>query len=194
MYQALSNIPWMSLNVFLALIPVALSYPLLKNPLRIRNVPIFLLWVLFLPNSIYLLSDLEHLMNQISGENFLGVAALAFQYALLVSFGILTYFLALLPIEWLMRSKNAGLRLKIITYTAVSFIMAFGVVLGKIQRTHSWYVVTDPIRVATDVWNTLTSLELLMLTVVLGILISIVILPFMVVLHPFKKSSFLPTA
>lgn len=194
MYQALTNIPWMSLNVFLALIPVALSYPLLKNPLSIRNVPIFLFWILFLPNSIYLLSDLEHLMNQISGESFLGVAVLSIQYAILVLFGILTYFLSLLPLEWFMRSKHVSLRVKVATYSAVSFLMAFGVVLGKIQRTHSWYVITNPMRVVTDVWNTLTSFELVLLTIVLGVLISIIILPFMVVLHPFKKSSFLPTA
>lgn len=194
MYQALFNIPWMSFNVFLALVPVVLSYPLLKNPLRIQNVPILVLWFLFLPNSIYLLSDLEHLMTQLPGENALGIAALSLQYALLVSLGILTYFLSLLPVEWFMRAKKLTLLQKISVYTALSFVMSFAVVLGKVQRSHSWYVITNPMRVITDVWNTITSPELVLLTFVLGVLISIVILPFMIVLHPFKKSSFLPVA
>ncbi len=194
MYQALFNIPWMSFNVLLALIPVVLSYPLLKNPLSLKNVPILLLWFLFLPNSIYLLSDLEHLMTQLPGENALGVAALSTQYALLVSLGILTYFLSLLPVEWFMRTKKLTLPQKTSIYTALSFVMAFAVVLGKVQRSHSWYVITNPMRVISDVWNTLASIELVLLTIVLGVLISTVILPFMIVLHPFKKSSFLPIA
>ena len=194
MQQVLFNIPWMSFNVFLALIPVALSYPLLKNPLQVRKIPILAVWFLFLPNSIYLLSDLEHLMTQLPGENFWGAAALSVQYALLVSLGILTYFLSLLPVEWFMRARNLTLLQKASIYTALSFIMAFAVVLGKVQRSHSWYVITNPMRVVMDVWNTLSSIELMLLTVVLGVLISIVILPFMIVLHPFKKSSFLPVA
>ncbi len=194
MHQVLFNIPWMSFNVFLALIPVVLSYPLLKNPVRLKNAPILFLWFLFLPNSIYLLSDLEHFMNQLLSAGTLETILLSFQYSILVGLGILTYFLSLLPIEWFMRTKNVQLNLKVGTYTALSFVMAFGVVLGKVQRTHSWYVVTNPMRVVLDAWNTLTTPDLILLTIVLGILISAITLPFYIVLHTKTKSSFLPVA
>ncbi len=189
-----TNIPWMSFNVFLGLIPVVLSYPLLKSPTSLKNLPILFLWFIFLPNSIYLLSDIEHFMKQLAYANATGIIVLSIQYSILISLGVLTYFLSLLPVEWFMRSKKLNLTSKIAVYTAISFVMAFAVVLGKVQRTHSWYILTNPMRVVSDVWNTVTSFELVLLTIVLGVLISMVILPFMVVLHPHKKSVFLPTS
>ncbi len=194
MNVVLQNIPWMSFNLLLALIPVVLSYPLLKNPMRFKNLPILFLWFIFLPNTIYLLTDTEHFMAQLLYVNFPDVLVLLLQYALLISLGVLTYFLSLIPVEWYMRTKAMSLSQKSVIYAFISFIMAFGVVLGKVQRTHSWLIVTNPMRVVIDVWNTVTSLELILLTAVLGTLISVIILPFFMILHCNKSSAFLPKA
>src|SRR5688500_18684916 len=55
-------LPW---NLFLAFVPLYISGKLTSKPAWIEDlhqfIPIFLAWLLFIPNSFYILTDLFHL-------------------------------------------------------------------------------------------------------------------------------------
>ena len=53
-------------------------------------------------------------------------------------------------------------------------MVGFAVVLGGIERTNSWHVFTDPIRVANDILDMISSKEMLMLSVGVGLLANII--------------------
>jgi uncharacterized membrane protein len=43
----------------------------------------------------------------------------------------------------------------------LNYLIAFGVVMGRMLRTNSWQVVTHPERVMDDVWTIVTNFELM---------------------------------
>ena len=51
-----------------------------------------------------------------------------------------------------------------------NFLVALGVVVGRVQRTNSWEAVTDPIKVLKDFINVLNSPDLISLVILFGIL------------------------
>lgn len=55
-----------------------------------------------------------------------------------------------------------------------NFAIAFAVVLGKIERTHSWYVFTQPVRVVSDVVSILTNYWLIGFVVSFGVFLNLI--------------------
>ncbi len=82
----------------------------------------------------------------------------------------------MIPIEKFFRRK------KINHYSWVflifNFAIAFAVVLGKIERTHSWYVFTQPLRVVLDIVDVLTSPMLLGFVVGFGVFLNLIYFAF----------------
>jgi len=82
----------MVFNLILASIGVGLGYVFLGTKQPLFKFIIFLLWILFLPNTIYLLTDLQHLPDQFYRIDNEYKITLMFQYVLLLSFGIIIVF------------------------------------------------------------------------------------------------------
>lgn len=134
------------------------------------------MWFLFLPNTIYLISDLEHYFVQIFKTDILGITILTIQYALLVAFGILTYFAGLIPMEKFFKRRKS--KNYYVIFLLFNFAIAYAVVLGKLERTHSWYVFTQPFRVINDVIDVLTSPYLLTIVVLFAVMFNLIYFTF----------------
>lgn len=171
-----SNFWWMIPNVALASLGFVFALLYLKTKSGVLRIPLFILWFLFLPNTIYLLTDLEHLFAQLPNVDLFGAVVLVIQYTILAALGILTYFAGMMPMEKFFKKS------KMKSYGGVflifNFAIAFAVVLGKIERTHSWYVFTQPLRVVEDITNILMTPVLLVSVILFGILFNLIYFTF----------------
>ena len=166
----LENMTWMGWNVFLAGLGVLFAWVFRNTKHGFGQTLVFALWLLFVPNTIYLLTDLIHLPGQWTGAGMAERLVLAGQYGLIVYLGILTYLKSMGMLtqgvyRWT-RNRRAALARVVrgrvpLLMLGLNYLIAFGVVMGRMMRTNSWYVVTDPGRVAADMWAVLVSAKMM---------------------------------
>ena len=130
-------------------------------------------WLIFLPNTIYILTDIAHLFEDWSKVNNLFRFILIVQYSFFSIFGVITFLISVYFFQRILEGKsNWKKRIKPLTFIAIcilNFLVGFGVVLGGIERTNSWNVLTNPLRVVKDISDLINSLELLVLSFGVGI-------------------------
>ncbi len=141
----LFNMQWMIYNVVLAIIPVVLGFLMLKFRSKKLKITIGLVWFAFLPNTIYMLTDINHLLEQWNQVSNSYKPLLVFQYVSLMIFAVITFISAQYPFEKILkRDFKLGSIPRTIILIIVDFLVAFGVILGGIERVNSWQIVTDP--------------------------------------------------
>ncbi len=130
-------------NLFLAFIPYAISYWLYDNLKIVANklklVAILSAWLLFIPNSFYIITDLFHLDEFVSAPKW-------FDLLLLLSFawnGLLFGIASLRKMEIILQ-KISGRSFSLFIVFAVMWLNAFGVYIGRYLRYNSWDVITQP--------------------------------------------------
>ncbi len=159
------NTIWMSYNTILALFAVALGWVAITNRPKIFRAILGLLWILFLPNTIYTLTDVIHFTKQMDlvGNSLFSI--LVIQYILISLVGIITFMYGLYPLEIFLLSYNR--KQFEITFAIVIFnlIIAFGVILGRIHRLNSWDIVLHFTKVTSNIFSTVLSFELIALVV-----------------------------
>lgn len=140
-------------NLFLACLPLAFSRTL--ELLRRRGAStwtrgaLFCLWLLFLPNAPYIVTDLVH-VAPLTGPLSWYDSGMVLSCA---SAGLLVGYLSLRDMQRLVEHRfgdMAGWSL----VACASMLSGFGVYLGRVQRWNSWDIVTDPValfRAITDV-------------------------------------------
>lgn len=168
----LNNFYFIWFNSYLALIPVLFGWLMSKAHSTFAKVWTGFIWLLFLPNTIYILTDIAYLFEDWPKVNNLFRAILITQYSFFALFGIIAFVIAIYFFHILLDGKFRK-KIKPETFLAIltlNFIVGFGVVLGGIERTNSWYVFTNPIRVVNDILDVLSSKEMLMLSVGVGLL------------------------
>lgn len=137
----LFNARWMSYNIFLATLPILLGFLFLRVEKPIYKISIFILWLIFLPNTIYLVTDMKYFLGDFFAASGYYKIVLTLQYIALLIFGIITFVLALYPLDRALSKKKSKLRdFKIILLILINYLIAFGVALGRIQRVNSWDV------------------------------------------------------
>jgi len=148
MSELVGNAEWMAWNLFLALIPLGLARYLFGHRPRPRWLLITggAVFVAFLPNAPYVLTDALHLPRELAathGNHWLAAALLG-QYLCLFAVGFVAYVLSLVRLErWLADhgvSRGAVLGVDI----ALHALCAVGIVLGRVFRFNSWDLVTNP--------------------------------------------------
>ena len=159
MHVILSNILWMSFNVFLALVAVFFGWFMKKMRWRVLRILSAVVWIIFLPNTLYLLTDIIHFfpnMHRVEGIEKLIVIS---QYFLLLLFGVITYFAAVYPAEKVFgeKAKEKAKWNQVVFIFIIKSLVTFGISLGRIERTNSWYFVTDPFRILHDTMHLLAS-------------------------------------
>ncbi len=164
------NISWISFNLVLAIIPVTLGLLMYYAKPRILRLFIGIIWLLFLPNTIYLITDLVHISKDWGEVGDIGKLILLTQYSLLATIGIITFILALYPFEKMSLhsqklKKDHGAAILI----GLNLLIGFGIALGRVERIHSWYVFTDPIRVLNSGLRIIQTPELFFGAVIFGI-------------------------
>lgn len=171
------NFSWMIPNLALASLGVLFGFLYLyfRNPLI--KIAFFILWILFLPNTIYLITDIEYLPQEWMVVDFYGRLLLLLQFSVLGTIGILSYFGALMPLEKLFKNSKVKKETQKLILIILNFAVAFAVVMGKVERTHSWYVFTQPGRVFSDVVKVITSPFLLGSIIFFAIFFSLIYFP-----------------
>jgi len=168
MHVILSNISWMSFNIFLALVAVLFGWFMKRTRLTLLRILSGVVWIIFLPNTLYLLTDIIHFFPNMHRVEGIGKLIVVLQYLLLLLLGVITYFAAVYPAE-----KAAEEKMKwnqIIFILLINGLVSFGITLGRVERTNSWYFVTDPPRILHDTTQMLTSLNLVFLILIFTLL------------------------
>lgn len=153
----------------LALLAVLFGYFFLRTKSPTLKVIFGILWLLFLPNTIYIFTDLQHVIEQWNKVSPLEGIILVCQYLLLELIGLVTFILGFHPFERIVRYFPKLKRNKVKVIVAFNFLIAFGMVLGRVERINSWEVFTDPFAVLRSSLHVLMSFELLGLTVLFGL-------------------------
>jgi uncharacterized membrane protein len=124
-------------NLFLALIPLMISYYLYnyqqRNPARyFLIISMFLLWVLFLPNASYIITDFIHLHPRSD-------IPLWFDAMLIFSFATTGFMAGLISLYFVHEMLNKILS-KNLSWILIVFIIGlsgYGIYLGRFLRWHS---------------------------------------------------------
>jgi len=164
------NTVWMSFNIALAVFAIVNGWLTIKVKLTIIKLICAALWILFLPNTIYILTDIVHLKKGLSLTDGMATIVLALQYLIFILIGIMSFIFAVYPLELLLKSRYIkDIKAYSIIIVAI-FIVAFGAILGRVQRTNSWDVFVNTTKVLNDVINTVISPESMILVFLLGLI------------------------
>jgi uncharacterized membrane protein len=181
----LNGVLW---NLLLAAIPVALAYGLawgLGTGTKQKRLPVLVLvplalaWLVFLPNTCYLLTEWRHLLFDSRWADLLDAGnadrIAMFRTAKWAAFflaysgiGILLFVLAIHPVERSLRSANQPFY----AYAPLFFfLMSLGVYLGLITRLNSWDLLRRPAQVWQSSLQAVTNPPLLLSIAVFGALL-----------------------
>ena len=160
-------------NLFLATIPYSLS-TIIKTDFRLRrsnlkNLGIIIIWLLFIPNTFYLITDFVHL-------NPSNLYRYIFDFALLSSFTIAGFYFGILSIHTIYKQiqffySNTISRIFLIS---ISYLCAFGIYIGRVLRFNSWDIISNPFFLIKSILDSIFLLETVVFSVELGTLILIV--------------------
>ena len=148
------NSRWMTWNLFLAFIPLALSVWLFRS-----NQKRSLIWwaglcvfVAFLPNAPYLLTDIIHLIQDIRAINSVWMITLILipQYLLVILAGFEAYVLSIINLGYYLQRQGLGKYILAVELT-LHGLSAVGIFLGRFLRFNSWDLITQPDALLTSV-------------------------------------------
>lgn len=131
-------------NLFLAWLPLLFIYILLKilKGQQWSDWPalgISFLWLLFLPNSFYLISDFVHLYDVFNANVMYNIAMLAsFAFS-----GLILGYTSLRAVHQQLLSRGHRPRLAWWIVVVVLFLSSYAVYLGRIIRLNSWDFFTN---------------------------------------------------
>jgi len=135
-------------NLFLAFVPFAISKTMAEPSInkKLKFAIGAFVWIVFLPNAFYIITDLFHLdMN--------GDVPLWYDLALLWSFawnGLLFGILSIRQME-LLFEKHIGKKMGLLFVLPIMALNGFGVYIGRYMRFNSWDVLTNPLQLINDI-------------------------------------------
>jgi len=144
-------------NLFLAYVPYAISSWITARKTReargtqLFTVLLFLTWLLFIPNSFYILTDLYHLADNHRNSR----VPEWFDLSLILSFawnGLLLGILSVRQIEKILIPKASIFREWLFLYP-VMWLNALGVYTGRYLRYNSWDIITNPFQLLSDIFG-----------------------------------------
>ncbi|MCB0650657.1 MAG: DUF1361 domain-containing protein [Saprospiraceae bacterium] len=176
----MNHSPWffmfLAWNLFLAWIPFLIAYHLerIRNAFQVKMViwAFLLVWLLFLPNAPYLVTDLVHL-------KYRPPLPLWYDMILLFSFawtGLLLGFFSLVFAGefW---AKYIHPRTDGLFVFCSLLLCSFGIYIGRFQRWNSWDILTDPANLIRDIFdiflNPVHNLRVLGITAIFFCLLSL---------------------
>ena len=133
-------------NLFLAAIPFVAALAFERAKWFITRATAFIVWLLFLPNAPYIVTDFIHLRAR-------PPVPLWFDILLLISAagtGLLLGYGSVMIVQRAVE-RRAGKRTGWIAATIALFLSAFGIYLGRFVRFNSWEALTDPMPLFSDI-------------------------------------------
>ncbi len=171
------NMRWMTWNLFLAFIPLALSVWLFRR----RRGQSWVWWLgfvvfyAFLPNAPYLLTDIIHLIDDIRTIQSVWIITLLLipLYILVILAGFEAYVISLINLGYYLHRIGKSqwiLWVELITHA----LCAIGVYWGRFLRFNSWDFVTQPDAVLTrGIEDILGKQPLVIIAITFGILVAL---------------------
>lgn len=152
---------WIIWNLFLAFIPLTLSFWLYRRRTKVRSLlwwVAFVVFLAFLPNAPYLLTDIIHLIRATRMGYSVWVIVLIFiplhLFAILAGFQ--AYVISVMNQSSYLRRIGAN-RFVVWSELATHALCAIGVYMGRFLRFNSWDLVTDPSNVLLVTLDDLTA-------------------------------------
>lgn len=140
-------LPW---NLFLAFIPYWITGWLMKNvniiESRFKSILAVGTWLLFIPNSFYIITDLFHLARIHSAPRW-------FDLLMIFSFawnGLIAGILSVRRVEHFL-SLTSGKPFSVLLVLVVMWLSAFGIYIGRFLRFNSWDVIMNPFALAGEI-------------------------------------------
>lgn len=136
----------------LALFAIVFGWLVYFSSNNIPRVLWFLLWIIFAPNTLYLIADSLDFPAQYNQLHGIYILYVGLQYGILAIFGAITFIATLYPFEkLLLHSKYRKEKyLSYMLLTLLNLILSFGVGLERIQRVNLWEFLTTPGKVLVD--------------------------------------------
>lgn len=175
MQRILLDVSWMFWNIVLALTPIFLGWFMYRSKKRYLEVFFGLLYVLFLPNTIYLLTDIIHFEESLKGAGSPYQLLVVLMYSSLLLGGFITFVAAMYPFEKFLKRilpKKKSLQTNYIITT--NFLIGLGLALGRIERINSWDIVIHPIHTAATLITIFTTGTIFLSFIGFGLLTNIV--------------------
>jgi uncharacterized membrane protein len=152
---------WIVWNLFLAFIPLALSFWLFRRRRSVRS-PLWwialVVFIAFLPNAPYLLTDIIHLIRATRSIYSIWVITLIFiplhLFAILAGFE--AYVISLINQGHYLKRQGAK-QFVLMAELLVHGLSAVGVYMGRFLRFNSWDLITDPGNLLLITFNDITS-------------------------------------
>lgn len=136
-------------NLFLAFIPYAISYWLCNNTHIIKSklklTAAVCAWLLFVPNSFYIVTDFFHLREIASAPKW-------FDLLLLLSFALNGLFFGIVSLQKMetIVYRASGRNFSLLIIFIVMSLNAYGIYIGRFLRYNSWDVVAQPFSLFTE--------------------------------------------
>lgn len=150
---------FMSWNLLLAWVPYwaalgVASIRLRRPGARWRVLPLALVWLLFLPNALYLVTDLIHLRH-VEG------APPNYDVALLASMALAGVFLAVFSLRMIQDTVRAwyGAFASWLTVLLAAGLCGAGIYMGRVLRWNSWDALINPQHLLRDLASELLPLR-----------------------------------
>jgi uncharacterized membrane protein len=149
-YAATDKTTFLSLNwnLFLAFVPWFISMILImdKQTNKVVLAILVLTWVIFFPNSPYILTDLFHLTPR-------RFPPIWYDFVLVLSYawtGLMFGFVSLINIETIL-IRHLNKRIVDVISTILLFMASFGIYLGRYLRWNSWDIISNPLDIFADI-------------------------------------------
>jgi uncharacterized membrane protein len=168
---------WIVWNLFLAFIPLCLSFWLFTRQ-RIKRSPLWwlglIVFMAFLPNAPYLLTDIIHLIAAIRAGYSIWITTLIFipLHLLAIGIGWEAYVISLINQSHYL--ERQGLKKFVFASELLTHVLcAIGIYLGRFLRFNSWDLVTQPNILLTSTINDLTDKKPLLVIFITLIILTI---------------------
>jgi uncharacterized membrane protein len=118
---------------------------------QLFTILLFLTWLLFIPNSFYILTDLYHLADNHRNSR----VPEWFDLSLILSFawnGLLLGILSVRHIEKILIPQDSIFKEWLFLYP-VMWLNALGVYTGRYLRYNSWDIITNPFQLLSDIFR-----------------------------------------
>ncbi|CAG4995428.1 hypothetical protein DYBT9275_01635 [Dyadobacter sp. CECT 9275] len=174
----------MDWNLFLSWIPLIVAFIANNLTKRFKNSAILLfllsmVWIVFLPNAPYMITDLAHLTVDYHRDLTWHDVIMLFFYA------EVSLFNGLVSVYWIHQSWNRSFSKRLTRILLLSSfpLAGFGVYLGRVRRMNSWDIVHNPKAIVNNLIDSLMDRTALLLSLEIGILLAILYLVLWVIIR-----------
>ncbi|RKS02263.1 DUF1361 domain-containing protein [Flavobacterium sp. 102] len=157
-------------NLFLAVIPYVISSHLLtldlKKVSKLKVLGISAIWLAFIPNAFYIITDLVHLAKS-DGHIFW------FDLIIVSSHALIGFAFGLMSLHHFEKIAQQFIPVKKVNFfiPTISILCGIGIYIGRILRYNSWDIISNPIDLAFDLFQIIISIKSILFSIHFGVFI-----------------------